>query len=424
MTRVLIVGLNYAPEPTGNAPYTAGLAVGLRERGHDVHVLAGLPHYPAWRVEPGYARRRAWSDTVQSVPVTRIPHYVPDPPSQRGRLRMELSFGARALLTRWPDHDVVIFVSPGLMPTAMGVLRTKLRRNRPAIGVWVQDLYSRGVVETGLLSGRSAGLVGTVEAQSIRAADGVVAIHDRFKDYLVSALDVPAANTDVIRNWTHLKPYQLGDRDRVRAGLGWSPDETVVLHAGNMGAKQGLENVVHAARVAQDRSAPIRFVLLGDGNQRPQLEELGTGISTLQFIRPLGDDEFRAALSAADILLVQEKPGVGEMSVPSKMTSYFTTGNPVIAATDAGSITADEIVASGGGAVVGADDPAALVDEILHLAGDPALARSFGAAGQRFCANTLSMEHAIDQYDEWIRTLLDRRAGTRRAELGEGVVSS
>ncbi|MEZ0050939.1 colanic acid biosynthesis glycosyl transferase WcaI [Mycobacterium sp. MAA66] len=407
--RVLIVGLNYAPEPSGNAPYTSGLAAGLKARGHDVHVLAGLPHYPAWKIEPGYARRRAWIDTVESVPVQRLPHYVPDPPSQRGRLLMELSFGLKTLLLRWPDHDAIVFVSPGLIPTAMGMLRAKFRFRRPAIGIWIQDLYSRGVVETGLMSGRSAGLVGTLESRSLKAADGVAAIHDRFKAYLVSELAVQPDSVKVIRNWTHLRPYELKDRAGVRSRLGWRSDETVVLHAGNMGNKQGLENVVHAARAAQERAAPVRFVLLGDGNQRELLEQLGANISTLQFIRPLPDDEFKAAMGAADILLVQEKSGVGEMSVPSKMTSYFTTGNPVIAATDAGSITAQEITVSGAGVVVGADDPDELVDAAINLGSDPERARKLGAAGQQFCAQTLSMDHAIDQYEEWIRALVDRR---------------
>ena len=49
-TRVLVVGVNYAPEHSGNAPYTTGLAEHLAARGHDVTVLTAMPHCPAWRV--------------------------------------------------------------------------------------------------------------------------------------------------------------------------------------------------------------------------------------------------------------------------------------------------------------------------------------------------------------------------------------
>ena len=42
--KIALIGINYAPETTGIAPYTAGLARGLAARGHDVEVMAGQPH--------------------------------------------------------------------------------------------------------------------------------------------------------------------------------------------------------------------------------------------------------------------------------------------------------------------------------------------------------------------------------------------
>src|SRR5581483_221283 len=53
--KILILGLNYAPEPVGIGPYTAGLATYLAENGHDVAVVAGKPYYPYWRVDEGYS---------------------------------------------------------------------------------------------------------------------------------------------------------------------------------------------------------------------------------------------------------------------------------------------------------------------------------------------------------------------------------
>ena len=54
--KLLIVGLNYAPEPVGIGPYTAGLAEAMARRGHRVEVIAGKPYYPQWRSYPGFAR--------------------------------------------------------------------------------------------------------------------------------------------------------------------------------------------------------------------------------------------------------------------------------------------------------------------------------------------------------------------------------
>ena len=52
--RVLVVGINYSPEPTGIAPYTTGMAEYLAEQGANVTVLTGVPHYPEWRIPDSY----------------------------------------------------------------------------------------------------------------------------------------------------------------------------------------------------------------------------------------------------------------------------------------------------------------------------------------------------------------------------------
>ena len=48
----LLVGINYAPEPTGIAPYTTGMAEHLAQHAGSVTVLTGIPHYPNWTVNP------------------------------------------------------------------------------------------------------------------------------------------------------------------------------------------------------------------------------------------------------------------------------------------------------------------------------------------------------------------------------------
>jgi colanic acid biosynthesis glycosyl transferase WcaI len=417
--RVLILGLNYAPETTGIAPYTTGLAEGLAAKGHQVRVLTGLPHYPRWKVVPGYEAGRSHFASQAGQPrVEHLVHHVPSPPSLRGRIRMELSYGSRLWRTSWEAPDVVLCISPALLASAMAMARAKSIRQRPGVGVWVQDLYGLGVVETGAASGRATGLISQLESRVLRAADGVAVIHDRFKVHLVRELAVNPESITVIRNWTHLRPIQRQDRAETRRQLGWAENDIVALHAGNMGAKQGLENVIHAAKLAESAHAPVRFVLLGNGNQRARLEQLATGVTNLELIDPLPDGEYQSALAAADVLLINEKASVAEMAVPSKITSYFTTGNPVVAATRADSITASEIESSGGGVVVAPDSPSELLAAVRTLGTDRNLARSLGSAGMKFCSETLSQRHAIDRYEEWINELMTHTRKRRRTNEG------
>ncbi|WP_333473310.1 glycosyltransferase family 4 protein [Lolliginicoccus lacisalsi] len=406
--RILLLGLHYAPEQSGNGPYTAGLAAALAARGHHVTVRTGYPHYPAWRITEGYAGRRM-TEHLDGVTVERFRPHIPDPLDPLDRARMEASFGLASSLGRWHRPDVILCVSPALLATAVNVARARATPRRPAIGVWVQDLYGLGARETGTGGGRAARALGAIEARTLRSADGVAAIHQRMRDHMVRDLGVDGDRVRVIRNWTHLVPMELPPRSEARAELGWDPGEIIALHAGNMGAKQGLDNVIEAARAALRTAPRLRFVLLGDGNQRPRLEQLAEGMPNVTFVRPLPERGFRLAMAAADVLVLNELPGLSDMAVPSKLTSYFTTGRPVVAATDAASVTADEIRASAAGIQVDPTDPAALARAIVELATDARRASSLGKAGQEFCRRELSQEHAIDQYEGWLRDLVARR---------------
>ena len=402
--RVLFISQHYAPELTGNAPYVASLAEALAGRGHAVRVLTTHPHYPRWQIEEGYGGWRTVERPLARLSVTRLRHYIPRHPSTVRRILAEITFGLRAVLTRWGHPDVVILLSPGLLGSRIARLRA---RRAPAFAVWVQDIYSLGLRETGQGQGLLARLLERVERATMSSPAHVIAIHQRFKDYLVTHLGVSAGNVEVIRNWTHLEPAShTKPRTATRSALGWRDDEFVVLHAGNQGVKQGLTNVLEAARLSDAERLPIRFVLLGRGNQHDLLRADARGIERIQFIEPLPDEEYQATMLAADVLLVNELPGVAEMSVPSKLTSYFSTGVPVLAATDQGSVTAEEVAAADAGVRVDAGDPRSMVDGAMRLAALPDGGAAMGAAGPDYVRSVLSKSAAIEHVERWLAGLL------------------
>lgn len=403
---VLVVGLNYAPEPTGNAPYTTKLAEGLTGLGHQVEVLTGYPHYPRWQIAEGYSGLST-RQIINGVPVRRLRHTVPAVPRTLNRLLMELTFGLHTAIRPWSKHDVVLVVSPGLFACAFAVAKARLKR--VPVAIWIQDLYSRGLEETGG-SGPITKAMKWLESRILKSCTGITVIHGRFRDYVVEELEVPGKSVDVIRNWTHIRHDPVFDRDAARARLGWSPEETIALHAGNMGVKQGLENVVEAARLADAFNNHVRFVLLGDGNRREALHVAGKGIRSLSFIKPLSDREYSEALRAADVLIVNERPELREMSVPSKLTSYFATGLPVVAATNSESATADEVRASGAGILVDPQRPSALLRGVERLRNNASEAERLGQAGPAYASTVLSEAAAIHAYSHWLADL----SGARR----------
>jgi colanic acid biosynthesis glycosyl transferase WcaI len=397
---VCVVGMHYAPEHTGNAPYTTGMVAALHAAGHRVRVVTGFPHYPAWEVTAGYTGLRR-HEVIDGVPVTRVRHPVPAVPDARRRIVMDAAFTAHAALVGGPRPDVVVAVSPVLL-TVLAGLRWR-RDSRTALGVVTQDLYSRALAETRMTSSRMARWGAKLEGALLSRADGIAVVHQQFGPPLAD-LGVDPARITTIPNWSHIAPPS-GERAATRRELGWRDDEVIALHAGNMGVKQGLENVVEAAREADAAGAPVRFVLLGTGNQRARLEGLGAGIERLDFLDPLPDGRFPDALAAADVLVVNEAATVAEMSAPSKLTSYFSAGRPVVAASWPRSAASAELARADAGTRVDPGTPAALLDAILTTAADPAAASGAGARGRAYAESTLGAAAAHRAYCEWVAGL-------------------
>ncbi|HCA88510.1 MAG TPA: glycosyltransferase WbuB, partial [Streptomyces sp.] len=97
--RVLLVSTNYAPEQAGIGPYATRIAEHWAADGRtEMHVLAGVPHYPAWRTDPGY--RGVWRSDEErgGVRVHRRRHTVPPRQTALRRALYEASILAGGLL--------------------------------------------------------------------------------------------------------------------------------------------------------------------------------------------------------------------------------------------------------------------------------------------------------------------------------------
>ncbi|MDN4477437.1 glycosyltransferase family 4 protein [Demequina sp. SYSU T00039-1] len=402
---VTLLALNYSPEPTGNAPYTTALARRLVDDAN-VTAVTGFPHYPQWsRYEeyPGLWKRA----NDHGVDLRRVAHWIPNPPRGLKRLLSELHFGFHQMNVPWGRTDAAVLVSPALFASALCAVRLRFPRRIPH-AVWVQDLYTHGMMETGEGSRAAVRIAKTVERWLLKDADAVVAIHPAMRERMIRDLGADPERTYVIRNWGHVAP-SVSHKNDARARLGWEADARIVLHSGNMGRKQGLSTVVEAARIADQRGDDVTFVLLGDGAERAELEALADGVPTLRFIDPLPDELFSDALAAADILLVNELPGVKEMAAPSKLTSYFAADRPVLAAVDPEGIVAGILAEAGGGRVTGSGDPHALLDGALDYLVHPDEMAAAAAAGSAYWRSHLSEDAAITAWREVLATVTERK---------------
>jgi colanic acid biosynthesis glycosyl transferase WcaI len=405
--RILIFGINYAPELAGIAPYTTGLAEHYASQGHEVEVITGIPHYPEWRP-------RAIDEPTGSNPrVRRYSHYVPRRASAFGRALYEITWllsASRSL--RRARADAVLGVIPSLSGGILASLAAQ--RTGAPFGLIFQDTMGAAARQSGYAGAeRLATTIQSIEGSLCRRADRIGIVAEGFRGYLERRGATPIQIRRV-RNWVRWSaPREV--RSETRARLGWGPDEFIALHAGNMGKKQGLDNLLNAA--SELRTEAVRIVLAGGGNDRDRLalRAQGLGLQNVTFLDVQRSGSYESMLQAADVLIANQRASVGDMALPSKLTSYFASGRPVVAAVSESSETAHEVNSSKAGLVVDAEVPSKLAQAILSLRNDPLLAGALGESGRRYASLYLESEAALNQFDQLLIGLVDGEATERRA---------
>jgi glycosyltransferase involved in cell wall biosynthesis len=395
--KLLIVGINYAPETSGNAPYTTGLAEHLAQRGHEVHVLTGQPHYPAWRRQPS----NEIDGFVNGVHVHRRWHYIPQSHSALKRAIYETSFiGTSSMLWGLPRPDVTL----GVIPSLGGglIARMASARFKTPYGLLFQDLMGQAAGQSGVGgASKVEGIVRRSEGWIARGASRVAMVTEGFRPYLES-IGVKADALHRVRNWTHVPPV-TESAGATRARFGWSDDDIICLHAGNMGYKQGLDNVIDAAIIARVTEPAVRFVLMGDGNQshalRARVEE--EQLTNVQFLPPQDDSSYVNALAAADALLLSLTPKVTDMAFPSKVGSYVASGRPMIGSVSAQSEIGKELTDHGAALMIEPGNPEHLVDGIVRLASDELLTHRLVKAAQKY-GRSFARDAALEELERFI----------------------
>jgi colanic acid biosynthesis glycosyl transferase WcaI len=406
---VLITSSYYWPEGAGTAPYLTGLAEYLSDRGHTVVVATTFAHYPEWRSSANGRFRE--TEVRRGVVVRRRSHFVPRRQSAAQRALYEATLFGGGLTAIHLRHrpDVVVGTCPSL--AGGGLARAAAAVYRIPYGLIFQDLMGLAARQSGVAGGdRVASAVRRAELRLARRAERIAIIAEGFRPYFEDG-GVEPRRIDRLRNWTRrTQPEETAAETRRR--LGWKPDEFVCLHGGNMGQKQGLGNLLAAAERLTDPR--IRVVLAGDGNDRPRLEDevRRRRLGAVEFIPMQPPGRWEETMQAADVLVVNQRASVADMSLPSKLTSYFASGRPVVAAVSADSETAREIREAGAGYVVPPEDPVALRDTIVALSEDPAVASALGEQARVYADTRLSAEASLEQHEEFVSAVASRTTRT------------
>ena len=343
--RVVIYGINYAPEIAGVGRYTGDIGSYLAELGHEVTVVTAPPHYPGWRVQAGRSARGWRSETVQGARVIRCPLYLN--PDMRGmrRLLAPLSFAlSSAPAALWTilrgRPDVVIAVEPTLFVAPVAVFAARLAGARAVLHV--QDLEVEAAFAVGHLAagGWLSRLARAFDHWAARRFDRIITISERMAERIRSK-GVAADRVEVVRNWVDLGKVRPDlDGTGYRRELGLRPDQYVVLYSGNLGAKQGVRVLTEAAARLAHRG-DIVFVVAGEGPMRGELEAIAPSLPNLRLLPLQPEDRFGAFLASADLHVLPQERNAADLLLPSKLGGMLASGRPILVTADPGTELAD-----------------------------------------------------------------------------------
>jgi colanic acid biosynthesis glycosyl transferase WcaI len=389
--KIQLWSYNFDPEPTGIGIVSTVWARGLRDRGHQVEVVAAHPHYP----EPRWGTRvLPYREVREGIDVLRLPLWI-GRASAAERYRQELTFlAAQSAATPFLSRpDVLVSVSPSFPALLPAVANIRARRI-PWV-LWLHDLLPDGATATGLVDegGLVIKLSRRLERAAYRAADRIVVLSRAFTDNL-RAKDVPEGKIELI--------YDPATRVPTAAASPGEGGPLRILSMGNIGHSQGLTSLVRAFEAHPELDA--RLVITGVG---VAADEARAEIRTdrVAMLGVVDDERLEEELRGADIAFVSQRYEGSEFNIPSKLMNFMMYGLPVLAAVNPGGEVARIVRDSAAGWVVDSSDPEAFPLELGRLAKAAEEVRERAASSRLYAERHFAQEAFAERFERVLESV-------------------
>jgi colanic acid biosynthesis glycosyl transferase WcaI len=409
--KMLIHSLNYAPEVTGIGKYNGEMGEWFAKRGHEVRIVAAPPYYPAWEVGKGYSSLAYRHEQVAGADVWRCPLWVPRRPSGAKRLLHLASFAASSfpvMLRQIPWRpDVVVVTEPPLACVPQARLLASLSNAKTWLHIL--DFEVDAALQLGMLRGIEVSryLYG-IEHLMMRGLDRVSSISEQMCRRVVNK-GIPEERVYFFPNWADSQFDHPALRDdKVRQEFGAGPNDVLVMHAGNMGEKQGLEVVLAAAEQLRGR-ADIKFAMIGAGAAKERLQRAveERRLNNLRFfpLQPL--NRLPLMLAAGDIHLVVQRREAADLVMPSKLTNILAAGRASIATVDPDTAVYDVLNGHSCGVTPPPESATELTASIVALAGDAELRERLGRNARGYADSYLQKDRILSRFEAELEQLIE-----------------
>jgi len=384
----------------------------MTARGHDVHVLTGLPNYPYGKVYSSYYDSPEKFQVFQTAKIFRVPIIARGQSSIRLILNY-ISFVISAITIglfkiRKNKYDVIFVFEPSPITVAIPAIFLGSRRRIPVV-MWVLDLWPESLRAVGVLrSPAILAIIGVGVNYIYRHCDLILGQSRGF----VSEISKRCRDRAKIRyfpNWGD-KAEPLHTAFRSTSLSITSEKKFNVFFAGNIGEAQDVPAIVQAIEYLRECDE-VAWVIVGDGRLLPWMRESvnARGLAhKVTFTGQVQPGELKVLFSDADALLVSLRADpIFSETIPGKIQSYLTSGLPIVGMIDGEG--ASVITSAKAGLVCPSGDGRALADVIRHLCRLPAQELSkFGMNGMRYADVEFNRDKLMDQLENLLFEAITR----------------
>ncbi len=344
----------------------------LVKNGHHVTIFAsGFDHHTHRyvKISPKEKMRVEEYEGVRFVWINTIPYYG----NNWRRVLNMLSYGWRVLSCSrgLPKPDVVIGSS--MHPFAALAGWWLARRYKAKFIFEVRDLWPQTAVDMGAMKKNSlpAKLLYAWEKFMYNKAEKIIVLLPYAKDYVASRGISPEKvfwlpNGVNLEGFDHPAPLEEGSE--VAEVFEQYRDKFKVVYTGAHGPANGLEVIIHAASIFQDRNLGIHFFLIGDGPDKDRLISVAKEkrLNNVSFLPPVSKALIPSILERADLLVhTIKKIEVLQYGMsPNKMYDYLASAKPIVTSIEAKNNPVEEANA---GIAVEPENPEALAGALIEI---------------------------------------------------------
>ena len=303
--------------------------------------------------------------------------------------------------------DLVIGTSPPIFQ-AVSAWVISVVKWRPFL-LEIRDLWPEFAVDMGVLKNPVLiWLARRLERFLYARANHLLVNSPAYRDYLIG-LGIPASKVSFIANGVdpdmfHVKPSEGGLRDEFQLR-----GKYLVTYAGAMGMANNLEVVLEAATMLND-VRDVHFLMVGDGKDRPKLEELARqmNVKNVTFTGSRPKSQMPEILAESDVCLaVLRDIPMFRTTYPNKVFDSMAASRPVVLAIDG--VIRQVIEEADGGIPVPPGNPQAMANAVRTLFSNRPRSEQMGRSARDYVIKFFDRNKQALQFGELVKQIGNKK---------------